>query len=77
MKQSPFESEYLIKSNDFKPEPFTQNTMTLGYPKKTDKDRILILEHKGIEIREGNPIWGAELGKMYFVIKHGAVLNEA
>jgi hypothetical protein len=50
---------------------FSQNTMTLGYPKSTDTDRILILEHKGIEIRTGNPEWGAEPNKLYFVIKHG------
>lgn len=53
---------------------FTQNTMTLGYPKKGDAERILILEHKGIEIRTGNPDWGAEEGKLYFVIKHGKKL---
>lgn len=51
--------------------PFTTNTMTLGYPKATDSERILKLEHKGIEIRTGNPDWGAEEGKVYFVIKHG------
>lgn len=53
---------------------FDFNTMTLGYPKSTDKERTLILEHKGIEIRTGNPEWGAEPGKMYFVIKHGKIL---
>lgn len=52
---------------------FTTNTMTLGYPKSTDTERILKLEHKGIEIRTGNPEWGAEEGKLYFVIKHGEV----
>ncbi|WNH10032.1 hypothetical protein [Thalassobellus suaedae] len=51
--------------------PFAQNTMTLGYPKTTDTERILKLEHKGIEIRTGNPEWGAEPNKLYFVIKHG------
>ena len=55
--------------------PFTQNTITLGYPKKGDEERTLILEHKGIEIREGNPEWGAEKGKLYFVIKHGTILK--
>lgn len=50
---------------------FTTNTMTLGYPKSNDTERILKLEHKGIEIREGKPEWGAEPGKKYFVIKHG------
>lgn len=50
---------------------FKTNTMTLGYPSKNDKERILTLEHAGIEIREGRPEWGAEPGKIYFVIKHG------
>jgi len=50
---------------------FTQNTMTLGYPKTGDTERIIKYEHAGIEIREGNPDWGAEPGKLYFVIKHG------
>lgn len=54
---------------------FDANTMTLGYPKKTDSERILRLEHKGIEIREGNPNWGAKKGVLYFVIKHGNVLK--
>lgn len=53
---------------------FDVNNMTLGYPKSTDTDRILKLEHKGIEIREGNQEWGAEPGKIYFVIKHGKVI---
>ena len=50
---------------------FTRNTMTLGYPKSGDKERILKLEHKGIKIRTGNPEWGAEPNKLYFVILHG------
>lgn len=54
---------------------FTTNTMTLGYPKSTDTERILRLEHKGIEIRTGNPEWGAEPNKLYFVIKHGRVIK--
>lgn len=54
---------------------FAQNTMTLGYPSKDDKSRIINLEHKGIEIREGNPEWGAEKGKLYFVIKHGKIIT--
>lgn len=50
---------------------FTQNIMTLGYPSKNDKERILKFEHAGNEIREGREEWGAENGKLYFVIKHG------
>ena len=53
---------------------FDSNTMTLGYPKSTDLERILKLKHEGIEIREGNPEWGAEIGKLYFVIKHGKIM---
>lgn len=54
---------------------FKTNTMTLGYPKKGDSERILRLEHKGIEIRTGNPDWGAEPDKLYFVILHGSVVE--
>ncbi|WP_137905522.1 hypothetical protein [Chryseobacterium sp. 2VB] len=50
---------------------FSTNKMTLGYPKSTDTEKILEFKHAGIEIREGNPEWGAEPGKLYFVIKHG------
>jgi hypothetical protein len=53
---------------------FKINKMTLGYPKATDTERILRFEHKGIEIRTGNSEWGAEPGKIYFVIKHGRLL---
>ena len=50
------------------------NVMTLGYPKSGDSERILKLEHKGIEIRAGNPEWGAEPNKLYIVIMHGTFL---
>jgi gamma-glutamylcyclotransferase (GGCT)/AIG2-like uncharacterized protein YtfP len=53
--------------------PFDSNIMTLGYPSKTDTERILTLQHLGIEIREGNLEWGAEKGVVYFVIKHGSI----
>ena len=64
----------LINDRWYVSKPFTENTMTLGYPKKGNTERILKLEHVGIEIREGNPEWGAEPGKIYFVIKHGKIL---
>lgn len=57
-----------------KPKKFDVNIMTLGYPKSTDKDRILTLKHENIEIRTGNPEWGADQNKRYFVIKHGEIL---
>lgn len=49
---------------------FDFNIMTLGYPKKNDSEQIIKLKHKGIEIKEGRPEWGAEPNKLYFVIKH-------
>lgn len=55
---------------------FDSNIMTLGYPKSTDSERILKIEHKGIEIGYGNPEWGAEPNKLYFIIKHGRIINE-
>lgn len=74
------EEEHLLNCNNchiglsyFK--SFDTNTMTLGYPKSTDTERILKFEHAGIEIRTGNPDWGAEPGKIYFVIKHGKQIS--
>ena len=54
---------------------FKATIMTLGYPKSTDSERILKIEHKGIEIREGNPEWGAVPGRKYFVVMHGSFLQ--
>lgn len=55
---------------------FDFNIMTLGYPSSTDLERIIKLKHCGIEIRTGNPAWGAEPDKFYFVIKHGEIYGE-
>ena len=65
-----------ISSHSYKitTRPFNQTTLTLGYPKLGHPDRIVKYEHKGIEIRTGNPEWGAEPNKLYFVIKHGKPL---
>jgi hypothetical protein len=64
--------DYIVgKCKGFK--EFRSNIMTLGYPKRDAAERILKLEHKGIEIRTGNPEWGAEPNVLYFVIKHGAI----
>ena len=54
---------------------FDSNIMTLGYPKSTDTERILKLEHKGIEIGYGKSEWGAEPNKLYFIIKHGQIIK--
>lgn len=53
---------------------FSSNKMTLGYPKSTDTERIIEFEHKGIEIGYGKEEWGAEKGKLYFIIQHGIKL---
>ena len=50
---------------------FTTNRVTLGYPKLGDENKTVTYEHRGIEIRTGNPELGAEPDKLYFVIKHG------
>lgn len=63
-----------IKNGGITFKPFVTNTMTLGHHKSTDIDRIIKLKHKGIEIRTGNPEWGAEPGRIYFVIKHGKII---
>jgi hypothetical protein len=54
---------------------FKTNIMTLGYPKSGDTERIIQFEHAGIEIRTGNPEWGAEPDKLYFVILHGSAVE--
>ena len=41
---------------------------TLGYPKADDTERRLVFKNPKIRIGEGKPEWGAEPGKMYFVI---------
>ncbi len=65
------ELKEVLNKGSINPKTFDCNTMTLGYPKSTDLERILKYEHRGIEIRTGNPEWGAEPDKLYFVILHG------
>ena len=66
-----FNVGYYFHKTDISFKKFIINTMTRGYPKKDDESRIIKLKHEGIEIREGREEWGAEKGKIYFVIKHG------
>lgn len=47
---------------------FDTLVFTLGYPKKTDTERRLVFKNPKIRIDTGNPEWGAEPGKKYFVI---------
>ena len=60
-----------IKDDYCFPKHFDINIMTLGYPSKNDTERIVSFKHDGIEVREGNPEWGAVPGVNYFVVKHG------
>lgn len=69
------EQKDVLNKGSMNPKEFICNTMTLGYPSKNNTERILKLEHKGIEIRTGNPEWGAEPNKLYFVIKHGELIK--
>lgn len=52
--------------------PFYQVEFTNGYSPSSPKATF---ECKGIEIRTGNPNWGAEPDKLYFVIKLGKEIS--
>lgn len=41
---------------------------TLGYPKADDTERRLVFKNPKIRVGTGRPEWGAEHGKLYFVI---------
>lgn len=47
---------------------FDSLVFTLGYPKSGDTSRRLEFKNPKIKIGEGRPEWGAEPGKLYFVI---------
>ena len=57
---------------DAKFRPFTHITFQHGYSKSA---RRMTVECQGIAIAEGNPDWGAEPGKKYFIIKLGNILT--
>ena len=63
-----------IRGNTYAFKKFSTNTLTLGYPKAGDSERILMLENKGIVIGTGYREWGAEPNTLYFIIKHGKIL---
>ena len=44
---------------------------TLGYPKKDDAERNMVFAIERITVGKGQPKWGAEKDKEYFVIKLG------
>lgn len=57
-----------------KPENFKKfdiTKLTLGYPRRSDITRHKKFQNLGIQIRQGNPSWGATPYKIYFVILHG------
>ena len=52
----------------YEPIAYEQVEFTLGYPKISDLTRRVIFDRPQIRIGTGRPEWGAEEGKMYFVI---------
>lgn len=50
---------------------FDRLVFTLGYPKAGDTERRLTFNNPKIRIGTGRPEWGAEPGKLYFVITFG------
>lgn len=60
---NPLGSIYFEIRKDFKTLVFT-----LGYPRADDIERRLVFKNPRIRISKGNPEWGAEPGKEYFVI---------
>lgn len=53
---------------------YDEVVFTLGYPKKDEHEKILRIKNPKIEIRTGNPEWGAEPDEEYFVITWGKKL---
>jgi hypothetical protein len=50
------------------PREFDTLVFTLGYPKADDMSRRMVFKNPKIEMRTGNPVWGAEKDKVYYVI---------
>ena len=63
-----FGFESLTWTNDLKFIHFDKLVFTLGYPKAGDIERRLVFKNPKIRIGKGRHEWGAEYGKMYFVI---------
>ena len=61
-----YKRRFYDKSGNLK--QFDTLEFVLGYPPKEDMSRRLFFKNPKIEIRSGNPAWGAEPGKEYFVI---------
>lgn len=50
------------------PKNYDTLVFTLGYPKADDMARRMVFKNPKIKIAVGNPDWGAEKDKMYYVI---------
>lgn len=56
---------------------FLKQFDTITFSNGYSPDRLqIIIEFKGLEIKEGNPEWGAEAGEKYFVLKLGKIIAE-
>ncbi len=64
--------DYYYSNEVIKGRCYKSVTFSNGYSKTRPQFEI---ELKGIEIRTGNPEWGAEEGKKYFVILLGEVIK--
>lgn len=47
---------------------FDEVEFTLGYPRLDETDKRMIFRNPKLRIGKGNPKWGAQEGKEYFVI---------
>jgi hypothetical protein len=62
-------NEFCIKDvSEIELKRFDRLVFTLGYPKADDTERRLVLKNPKIRVGTGRPEWGAEHGKLYFVI---------
>lgn len=59
----------MVKETDIT--KYNKLVFTLGYPKAEDTERRITFKNPRIRIGTGRPEWGAEPGKLYFVITWG------
>jgi len=64
--------EQLLQHNSFK--TFDLVSANNGYAKNCPN---ITWRHKGIRIGTGNPEWGAEPGKQYFILEIGEIISHA
>lgn len=65
-------TETLWINDYFEFKDFDTITFSNGYSKNRPQ---FVIEFKGLEIREGNPEWGAEPEERYFVLKLGDLIK--